>query len=225
MSRTYTPKVDRKYLTQAPPDKVSTGKAMMDGLSAHAKDYPDLPVPAETLATLNTKLSDAIADAKSGDRSKIAIRRQIEAEWKEQFGETTDYINTLIRGGNTNLITQLGLEPTKESSTTPSAPADATPDLCQSTQEGAVHISVKGGKGAEAFVAVLADAGGSIAASPDGTITVTTANGDKVYIKCETDGDMTLGNLAPGHKLQGLVQPVNHIGAGGAAKGMTVTPQ
>lgn len=219
-------KVDKSFLRAAPADKVQLGQHVVDSLNAAAASFPNLPFSVDDMKSANTELNDATAAAKSGSHTDIALRNSAEKKWNDIWSKTADYVSFLA-AGNALLINKSGFTPTSGESTPSTLPAPAVMDSMTQHEGGVAEVKLAhpgaGKVTAYLYMALPADASATTAA--DGTITLTLAGGEQIYLKCDTHTSTTMGGMKAGKMLKMMVQPINNKGAGGTSAPKSFTPQ
>ncbi len=219
-------KADKSFQRFAPDAKGVFGQHVIDEFVANTALLPSPPYTTNAMKATNNLLISSAAAARSGDHTAIAARNAAEASWNDMFGRIADYVSLLAQG-NAVLITQAGFTPTAADTTASVKPNAAVLDKMTQQDGGVAKISmVKPGAGkVAAHLSVVSSADATILSAADGTITVTMASGEKVFIKVDTHSVTTIGGLPTGKMLKVVVQPVNNKGAGPTSAPKTFMPQ
>ncbi len=217
---------DKYFLKGSPANKTMFGGHVIECITANSAQFPNLPYALPAMKLANNLLMTTAADAKSGDRTRIAARNSAEKAWNTIWRKTADYVSFLA-AGNAIIIANAGFTPTSGQSTRKGKPDDAVLDTMTQQEGGMAKVTVKhpgaGRVAAYLYLALPDDMQTAMAA--DGTITITTAHGEELLLKCATHTTTTIGGLKGSKRMKMLVQPVNNKGAGGTSSPKGFTPQ
>ena len=132
-------RVDKSFLRETSAKKADFGNTVVDSLTVHAADYPNLPVPTAELKEVTNKLGKLNQQAATGDHLSIVQRNATEKEWNHLFSLTADYV-TFLANGNELIIINAGFKFTKTVSVASLPPTQVTGVVALSTTKTNLHV-------------------------------------------------------------------------------------
>ncbi len=221
MQRNVTASLD--FIRLSPERKVSVGAGIINGISANTETFPNLPVPPETLTTLNQSLGEGVVNARTGDRTAAAALLNIEKAWDGAFRSTAKYVGT-VANGNEQIIRLAGCTPTKAETT----PAQV-PGACKNVEatvehgHGTASIGCDADTAAKAYLYIAATS--AVTLKQNDNVIVITAGNETIYVQADTHRKALLHNMESGVKLNLRMLALNSAGNGPLSSAETVIPQ
>jgi len=211
------------FIRETPAEKAPFGQSVIDGLTANAITFPNLPVPLTELSANNSALTAAVLAAKSGDHIANANLKAVLKVWNANFRRTARYVS-LVANGDEPTIRLANLVPTKSESTPKQKPG-ATSHLAIGVNgsKGNFTAACPSVSGATSYVFAAVPEGGS--ASYNGDMMQLTLGDKTFYVVVATRGKADFTNVPSGDELYISVYAVNSAGCGPATNGQSVIPQ
>jgi hypothetical protein len=211
------------FIKETPAEKAPFGQNVIDGLTANATTFPNLPVPLTELSANNSALAAAVLAAKSGDHIAVANLEEVLKVWDTNFRLTAKYVSLVARG-SASIIRLANLVPTKSESSRRQRPG-ATSNLALTVNgsKGNFTAACPSVTGATSYVFAAAPEGASV--TYNGDMMQLTAGDKTFYVVVGTRGRADFTNVPSGDELYVSVYAVNSAGCGPATNGQSVIPQ